>query len=126
MDELKRQTRMLDDDVKQLTEEVHRLNSRVDRTDKIWRWLVAGLLLVVALVALLGYVAARAEQTARETDELRGQVLCPLYGLILGGYDPESRAEGEARRKYEETFAVIRDGYGVLHCTTPLVPPRSN
>ena len=126
MEELKRQTRLLDDDVKNLTGKVSRLGDRLNKVDRDKRWLIAGLLLIVALVALVAFVAFRAENTARETDALRGDVLCPLYGLILGGYDPNSRPEGDARRKYEETFAVIRQGYGVLRCTNPLVPPRTN
>jgi hypothetical protein len=142
VDELKRQTRLLDDDVKQLTEEVHRLNARQDKTDKIWRFLVTGLLMVLALVGLLGYVAFRTERNAREQADLairqakaaqeqldlRTRVLCPLYGLILGSYDPNSRdnnPDPNARQKYEDTFRVIREGYSVLECTAPLVPPRT-
>jgi len=136
VDELKRQTRLLDDDVKQLTEEVHRLNNRQDKTDKIWRFLVAGLLLVVALVALVAFVAFRAENTGREAEQtaqaqeqLRSDVLCPLYGIFLGAYDPKSRdnnPDPEARRKYEDAYEKIRSGWSVMQCTDPIVPPRSN
>jgi hypothetical protein len=129
MDELKRQTRLLDDDVKQLTGEVHRLNDRADRNDRDKRWLIVGLLLVVALVALTAFVAVRAQQTATEQEQLRNGVLCPLYSVFLGSYDPKTRDKNPdpaARQKYEDAFAKIRSGWEVMGCTDPLVPPRSN
>lgn len=129
MDELKRQTRMLDDDVKQLTGEVHRLNDRADRTDRDKRWLIVGLLLVVGLVALVAFVAVRAQQTATEQEQLRNGVLCPLYSVFLGSYDPKTRDKNpdpQAREKYEDAFVKIRHGWDVMGCTDPLVPPRSN
>lgn len=129
MDELKRQTRELDDDVKRLTQEVHRLNRRVDRTDRDKRWLVVGLLLVVGMVALVAYAAWQAQITAARQDELRNDVLCPLYGIFLGSYDPKTRDKNPdpmARQKYEDTFVQIRSGWNLMQCTTPIVPPRSN
>jgi hypothetical protein len=129
MDELKRQTRLLDDDVKQLTGEVHRLNDRADRNDRDKRWLIVGLLLVVALVALTAFVAVRAQETATEQEQLRNGVLCPLYSVFLGSYDPKTRDKNpdpQARQKYEDAFDKIRDGWDVMGCTDPLVPPRSN
>ena len=129
MDELKRQTRQLDTDVQQLTGEVHRLNDRADRTDRDKKWLVVGLLLVVGLVALLAFVAVRAQQTANEQEQLRNDVLCPLYSVFLGSYDPKTRDKNpdpQAREKYEDAFTKIRRGWEVMGCTDPLVPPRSN
>jgi 4-amino-4-deoxy-L-arabinose transferase-like glycosyltransferase len=129
MDELKRQTRMLDDDVRKLTDETHRLNDRADRNDRDKRWLIVGLLLVVALVALVAYVAIQARRTADVQDELRAQVLCPLYSVFLGAYDPRTRdrnPDPQARQKYEDAYANIRRGWDVMGCTDPLVPPRSN
>lgn len=126
MDELKRQTRMLDEDVKQLTEEVHRLNSRVDKTDRDKRWLFVGLLLVVVLVGMIGFVAFRAENTAREQEQLRSNVLCPLYAIFLGAYDPNGRAAGQDRGKYEDAYGKIRGGWEAMRCTDPIVPPRSD
>jgi 4-amino-4-deoxy-L-arabinose transferase-like glycosyltransferase len=129
MDELKRQTRLLDDDVKKLTQETHRLNDRADRADRDKRWLIVGLLLVVALVALVAYVAVQARRTADVQDELRAQVLCPLYSVFLGSYDPRTRDKNpdpQARQKYEDAYAKIRNGWEVMGCTDPLVPPRSN
>ena len=129
MDELKRQTRQLDDDVQKLTQEVHRLNDRADRTDRDKRWLIVGLLLVVALVALVAFVAVRAQQNTNEQEQLRNGVLCPLYSVFLGAYDPATRDKNpdpQARQKYEDAYAKIRNGWEVMGCTDPLVPPRSN
>jgi len=129
MEELKRQTRQLDDDVRRLTEEVHRLNDRADRADRDKKWLVVGLLLVVALVALVAYVAVRAKQNSNEQEQLRNVVLCPLYSVFLGSYDPKTRDKNpdpSARQKYEDAFTKIRSGWDVMGCTGPLVPPRSN
>ena len=129
MEELKKQTRQLDTDVQQLTGEVHRLNDRADRTDRDKKWLVVGLLLVVGLVALLAFVAVRAQQTATEQEQLRNGVLCPLYSVFLGSYDPATRDKNpdpRAREKYEDAFVKIRHGWDVMGCTDPLVPPRSN
>jgi hypothetical protein len=129
VDELKRQTRMLDDDVKQLTTEVHRLYGRADKTDRDKRWLVAGLLLVVGLVAVVAIVAVVAFRIAKQQEELRAEVLCPLYGVFLGAYDPKSRdnnPDPDARRKYEDAYGKIRRGWEVMQCTDPIVPPRTN
>jgi hypothetical protein len=129
MDELKRQTRLLDDDVKKLTQETHRLNDRADRADRDKRWLIVGLLLVVALVALVAYVAVQARRTADEQHLLTAEVLCPQYSIFLGSYDPRTRDKNpdpEARQKYEDAYAKLRHGWDVMGCTDPLVPPRSN
>ena len=129
MDELKRQTRLLDDDVKRLTDQVERLNERTNRAERDKRWLVVGLLLVIGLVALVGYTAVQAQKAADDQAQLRNDVLCPLYGIFLGSYDPKTRdrnPDPQARQKYEDAFAQIRHGWTVMDCTGPIVPPRSN
>ena len=129
MDELKRQTRLLDDDVKRLTDQVERLNERTNRAERDKRWLVVGLLLVIGLVALVGYTAVQAQKAADDQAQLRNDVLCPLYGIFLGSYDPKTRdrnPDPQARQKYEDAFAQIRHGWAVMGCTGPIVPPRSN
>lgn len=129
MDELKRQTRLLDDDVKRLTDQVERLNERTNRAERDKRWLVVGLLLVLGLVALVGYTAVQAQKTTDDQAQLRNDVLCPLYGIFLGAYDPKTRdrnPDPQARQKYEDAFAQIRHGWTVMDCTGPIVPPRSD
>jgi hypothetical protein len=51
--------------------------------------------------------------------------LCPVFALLIGGYDPSTRPPGEAREQYERTFQTFRDSYDALRCTAQLVPPRS-
>lgn len=129
MEELKRQTRMLDDDVKGLTGEVHRLNERADRNDRDKRWLIVGLLLIVGLVALVAFGAWRAQKTADEQNRLISEVLCPQYSIFLGSYDPATRDKNpdpKAREKYEDAFAKLRHGWDVMGCTDALVPPRTS
>lgn len=139
MEELKRKADVLHQDVQDLRTTVEgntvaeqrlalsyeQLVQRMNRSDRDRKWVVVAVLILAAMVLAGGWVLYRGEQTAREQQQLRSDVLCPLYGLILGGYDPETRPPGDARQKYEDTFVVIRQGYGVLRCTAPLVPPRS-
>ena len=133
MEELKRRAAQLDHDVRALadtteanTAALDRVEQRLDRSDSDRRRFITALIALAMLAVFLGVEALRLERSIRDQAELRNRVLCPLYGLILGGYDPQSRAEGEARRKYEEAFVVIREGYMVLNCTDPLVPPRTD
>ena len=140
MEELKRKADVLHQDMQDLRVTVgentaaeqrlalsyEQLVTRMNRSDRDRKWVVVAVLILAAMVLAGGWVLYRGEQTAREQQQLRSDVLCPLYGLILGGYDPQTRPEGDARQKYEETFVIIRQGYGVLRCTAPLVPPRSD
>ena len=92
-------------------------------------WLVVGLLLVVGLVALLAYVAVGAQRNATDQAQLRNDVLCPLYGIFLGSYNPKTRdnnPDPAARAKYEDAFVKIRDGWNSMNCSDPIVPPRSD
>ena len=137
MDELKRRAEALDRDVRALndtteanTAALGRVHERLDRSDRDRRRFITALIALAMLAAFLGVEAVRLEEAIRGQNQLRGDVLCPLYGLILGGYDPDSRdpdgTKPEARRKYEETFTVIREGYAALGCTNALVPPRTD
>lgn len=60
----------------------------------------------------------------RDQEHTRAEVLCPLFSVFVGSYDPTSRKEGPDREKYEDTFRVIRQGYATLKCRGPIVPPR--
>lgn len=137
MDELKRQVAQLHSDARALnntteanTAALNRVHERLDRSDKDRRRFITALIALAMLAAFLGVEAVRLEGAIRGQDQLRADVLCPLYGLILGGYDPDSRdpdgTKPDARRKYEETFVVIREGYAALGCTNALVPPRTD
>lgn len=87
--------------------------------------LAAGVLLVV--VALLGWTAYAQYQTSQRLEGLIQRALCPVFALVVGGYDPTTRPEGPARDQYVHTFEVMRAGYDELACrgSAPLVPPRT-
>jgi hypothetical protein len=74
---------------------------------------------------LIGYI--KISDLVAEQDRTRAEVLCPLFGIFLGSYDPNSRTEGPAREAYEQAFTTIRHVHAdVLHCTDPIVPGRSS
>lgn len=104
---------------------------RIERAEKLatrTAVFVSVLVLLCGLLALLGFrqvvtedrlnQVVAAERTARQ----EGQ--CPLLALFLGSYNPNSRAAGEDRAKYEEAFTRIRGIYARLDCqdTQPVVP----
>lgn len=66
--------------------------------------------------------AASQAQTAASLADTRGEVLCPLYSVFLGSYNPATRAPGVDREAYESIYAQFRASYQHLNCTTPLVP----
>ena len=112
-----------------LREDLGNLGDRQRKSDARILWVVIGLVVVVALAVAIGFVAARAQETANEQAALRNDVLCPLYSIFLGSYDPKTRDKNPdpaARQKYEDAFVKIRYGWDVMGCTDPLVPPRSN
>lgn len=129
-DRLLEQARVLADRVGALSDAVELLDHRTNRSERFAIWATAVLALTIALSIALGVafiqlhnnaenVAATQEREART----RQEALCPLYSLILGSYNPDSRPEGEARQKYIDQFAVMRTAYDSLDCTGPLVPP---
>lgn len=81
---------------------------------------------VVGLVEAQAQTTARLEKIVSQQEVIRNQVLCPLFRVLLGGYQPETRAPGPDRDKYETAFAEMRDQYSVLQCVGDLVPPRSD
>lgn len=136
MDELKRRAAQLDQDVRTLnntteanTEALDRIHQRLDRSDKDRRRFVTAIIALAMLAGFLAVEAFRLEQAIRSQDQLRAEVLCPLYGIFIGSYDPESRANNadpDAKAKYEDAYAKIRRGWQVMECRDPIVPPRSN
>ena len=132
MDELKRRAAQLDEDVRTLnntaeanTAALDRVHQRLDRSDKDRRRFVTALIALAMLAGFLGVEAFRLETAIRDQYTIREQVLCPLYGIFLGAYDPNSRPEGPARATYEERYIEIRRGWETLRCTGPIVPPRT-
>lgn len=123
-----------------LTGDMATEKKRSSRERLVLRIAVGGLILDLILSVLLGIgyfrqaeANLRQAETTRQQQEIvaqqettRSDVLCPLFAIFLGAYDPTSRAEGYARDSYEDTYRIMRDVYGkVLHCTQPPVPPRT-
>lgn len=84
---------------------------------------------ILMLVAFQRQSAASEELSTlfAQQEVIRGDAVCPILAYLIGGYDPDSRAAGEARQAAEANVAEQRRVYtDVLHCVTPLVPPRSD
>lgn len=92
--------------------------------------LIADLVLsVFMLVAFKDQAATSVElETLFSQQEIiRGDAVCPILSYLIGGYDPGSRTSGPDRQAAEQNVAEQRHVYtDVLHCVTPLVPPRSD
>jgi len=132
-DELVEAADGLKNEVARLRLAVEQLGRRQDQTEKVSTRtaLLAGVL--AALVLFIGFVAWQQSETAddvRATQERLGtltqQSLCPTFALLLGGYDPSTRAEGAARQQYIATFDRFRAAYDALGCIGPVVPPRTD
>lgn len=113
-----------------LSDAVEELDKRSARSQRVTIGVVFGLLLDLVLsVAVIATLATqintneRLQATIDREAATREQALCPLYSLIVGSYNPDSRAEGEDRQQYEATFAAMRAAYDSLDCPGGVVPP---
>lgn len=126
---LTEQAKRLADQVSGLSLAVDQLDRRTNRNAKVQTFVVFGLLLnlvlcvAVALVVANQFAVSSGLQTAiaREA-KTRQEALCPLYALVVGGYNPSSRAAGTDRDTYNATFDVMRKGFDALDCNIKLVP----
>lgn len=104
---------------------------RIDRAEglitRTWVLLAAA----VVLAGLFGMLAFRQvvtedrlNQVISAQQEARQKGQCPLLALFIGSYNPNSRAAGEDRQRYEDAFRVIRQSYADLDCEAeqPVVP----
>lgn len=116
----------LSERVDKLSLSLDQLGRRTSRTERLTtrNALVAALL--VAALLIVGWVAYGQQQTANRLGDVTQLSLCPVFKLVLGGYDPQSRPAGDARAQYEQQFSVMRDAYARLQCTGELVPPRTS
>lgn len=130
-DDLVAAARELKAEVAELRQDMQVLNRRTTRAEKVSgrakkasgrASLTAGVLLVI--VALLGGTVWQQYQISGRLELLTQRSLCPLFALVVGGYDPSTRPEGVARDRYVATFASFRVAYDELRCIAPLVPPR--
>lgn len=138
--QLAAEARALSTDVEQLNEtvaannaQIEALNRRADRAETLitrtWVFLAA----LVLLAGLTGTLLFQQLVTGNRLDQVvaaertaRQEGQCPLLALFIGSYNPNSRAAGEDRQKYEDAFARIRAIYAQLGCTEPAVPGRSD
>jgi hypothetical protein len=125
------QAQALADTVGVLAEAVDKLNTRTNKTERTTIWVALGLavdlVLSVAVAVLVSAqisVASDVQLAVARESSTRQDALCPLYGLLLGSYNPSTRAEGTARDQYNQAFQVMRNAYNTLDCTNPVVPPR--
>lgn len=128
--ELAKSAAELTTSVKTLTEAVEKLMGRTERSERAILLTVVTLIIDVVLTIGVGLsfyaqfaTNSKVEQAIRQQEITTTQVLCPLYAVFLGSYNPQSRASGSDRDIYEQNFVVIRDGYKTLQCSTPIVPP---
>lgn len=127
------QARRLADRVRGLSVAVDELDKRTDRAGRVQVFVIFGLLLdvllsiAVTLVVVNQFTAAEKLRHAVERESTtRSQGLCPLYGLIVGSYNPASRKEGPDRDAYIKSFQTLRDAHESLECNQAPVPPRSD
>jgi len=130
---LTEQAKALTDEVAGLSLAVDQLHRRTDRTERVQMFVVFGLLLDLVLsvaVALVvgNQIAASADlKVAVEREEVtRNQGVCPIYSLLVGSFNPASRAEGPDRDAYIRIFQSIDASYRALECKQAPVPPRAD
>lgn len=108
--------------VEALRKAVEALVTRAEKSERR----IAGIVIaiIIDLIFTSGFAALYYQQqrTAATLADTRAEVLCPLYAVFLGAYNPASRAPGPDREAYENAFAQFRYSYQRLQCTTPLVP----
>jgi len=140
MEELKRQTRELDAHVKELGDAVdantlalNQVHDRQDRSERKNRALVLAAVVLLGICLVLGWVAWQQHETDQRLSIVVQDSLCPVYALVVGGYDPESRSlnpdgsyEGSPRQAYINNHQVMSAAMDKLQCqNTTLVPPRT-
>lgn len=116
-----------------LTGDLATEKKRSRRERLVLRVAVGGLILDLVLSVLVGVGYLRQAQTSKQQGEIvaqqentRSDVLCPLFAIFIGAYDPTSRTEGYAREAYEETYRKLRKiNNEVLRCNEAPVPPRT-
>lgn len=129
---LRSQAKELADSVAVLTVAVEQLDRRTNRSERITIGVVFGLLLDLVLSVAVAVVLANqvsiSERVATAVEReahTREDALCPVFGLLLGNYNPESRPAGPGRDQYIATFDVMRRSYDNLSCPGGIVPPAA-
>ncbi len=121
-DDLAARVSALADKTSRLREDVAGLREQLAVTrGRIWWVLVA----MVVAFGMAGGIGITALNTAKANSRVDG--LCPMLALVVGGYDPSTRAAGPDRERYEASFRVMRQAYVDTGCAavSPLVPRRT-
>lgn len=135
-DELAAAAAELKEEVAGLKLAVEQLTERTCRAERAsFRTMFAAVILLV-VVALLGWSTYAEFQTAARLDAVINNALCPVYALFVGSYDPSTRPlnpdgsyKGSPREKYDAAFLSpqgINAAYASLRCTTVVVPKRES
>lgn len=122
MPDLSKRAAELADQVEGLRLAVEQLDARTTRAERASTRTATAAVILFILVALAGWNVYQQRETADRLESLTQRSLCPVFGLVLGGFNPETRPAGEARTQYIETFDVMRGAYDELRCTAPFVP----
>lgn len=130
---LTEQARLLGERIAGLSLAVEQLDRRTNRSEKITIGVVFGLILdlilSVAVALVLGAqfsTNAKLEDANTRLEATVTEGICPVYGLVLGSYNPLTRKEGAERDAYVQSFKVMNEAYKSLKCPTAIVPPRSD
>lgn len=125
------QAHALNENIARLKLSVEQLDRRAGRSERVTLAVTLGLLLDLVLSVVAAFLLStqyhtndRLEEAIDREARTRQDALCPLYSLIVGSYNPNSRPEGPARDAYNGAFTELRAAYEVLECTSPVVPPR--
>lgn len=123
--ELAGEAKTLSRRVAELRDAVTNLDDRLGRNEKVLRVVALITVLVFILAAGLGWGYARINGILADNEIIRTQVNCPSLATSLGSYNPYTRHAGVDRQVYEDSIDQMRYAYtNLLHCSTPLVPPR--
>lgn len=107
------------------TASLKELGERQTRTERMSTRTAVAAVIAVAILAAGAWLGYRQFVLAEEQRRVTQEALCPVFGLLLGGYDPSTRPEGPARDQYIATYDTFRTSYGALRCTAQFVPPRT-
>lgn len=108
--------------VTRLRQAVESLVTRAEKSEKRIAGIIAAVAIDLVFTAGFAFLYWQGSTTQEQLNGTRVQVLCPLYSVLLGAYNPSSRAPGLSRQTYENVFAQLRASYAYLECQTPLVP----
>jgi hypothetical protein len=100
----------------ELLEAVRGLDSSVKQLAHRLRLVTIGAVITFALVIVNGVLFYQVLITQHDQQRTRREVLCPLYGVFLASYNPDSAAAQADPQRYEQAFTVIRRGVVVLGC----------